>query len=207
MASSRPQRSNKGNIEYVEIDSAVDFPDDDEDEEQPVVNINKGIRIAICVLLEKHFQGVLSMDAVEAIRRRLLLGKRHGIKNVISDYLLHQAMGIPYKGDRIQREPLGRKLILDMDSVEASLLADKIEDGVSLPTCWDIINEHRQQEQKPSVTYSAVYGLLQHMQPKQQLVKVHRQGNADVELPGAKARHGWATQLLVRYGELDFTKE
>ena len=200
--SSRPTRSNEASIDYVEVDSDVDFSD----EEKPVINMNKGIRIAICVLFEKDYKD-LTNDVVEAIRRRMLLGKRHGVRGVLENYLLHRALGEPYNGERIQSDrSLGRKPILDVDSPEAQLLADNLEDGVSLPTCWGMINEHRRQELKPSVTYSAVYGLLKRMRPKQQVVRVHRQGSVDVDSPGAKARLGWAIQLLVRYGELDFSK-
>ena len=72
LALSRPVRYNTAGIDYAD----VDFSDDDE---ALVININRGIRIAICILCEKDYNAVLRNDNVEAIRRRLVLGKRHAI--------------------------------------------------------------------------------------------------------------------------------
>ena len=197
---SRPSRSNAAVVTYAEVD---EYHEESKCNEA-VVDLNRGVRISICVMLERLHDGVFKAGVAEDIRKRLGLGPRYSVHNVLKHYCLHRALGVKYTGDRIVELQLGRKPILDIDSVEAQILADNLEDGVSIGTCWHIINDHRQQSEKDSVTFSAVYGLLQRMKPQLQRIEEHRQGNADITSAGAKARFRWAVQLLVRYGAIDF---
>jgi hypothetical protein len=93
--------------------------------------------------------------------------------------------------------------MLKVDSIEAQVADDAVKSGLSLNSAWRMVSEHRRQETLTSVTNSALHGLVMRLYPKVQKVQQSKQGTCDVECNWAKARLGWSTQLLIRFGELD----
>ena len=154
-------RPSNGSVDYQEVDEFDGEDVSPAKREEVVVDMTRGIRISIAVMFERLHGGVFKRGVAEDIRKCLGLGKHYGVQSVIKHYCIHRALGQKYTGDRIVEDTLGRKPILDVDGVEAQILADNLEDGVSIGTCWNIINDHRRQGGQDSVTYAAVYGLLQ----------------------------------------------
>ena len=101
-----------------------------------MVDVTRGIWILIAVMLERIHQGVFKRGVAEDTWKHLLLGPHYGVISVLKHYCLHQSLGLKYTGDQIvdnsSNRTLGRKPKLAVDSIEAQILADNLEDGVSL---------------------------------------------------------------------------
>lgn len=137
--------------------------------------------------------------AIPTIRHALRIPPRTDLKSMLLDFLEHERTGVEYKGDRINGSTLGRPPILTTDSVEAHIVADSIEDGLSVPQTTLMCNEHRRQEGQSALTEAPVYTLVKKLKPKVSSVKKRKQGKKDVDSPWSKGRYRFTTQLLVRF--------
>ena len=113
-------------------------------------------------------------------------------------------------GDRfhpslVERRGGNRKITLRLDSVEAQIIADSIESGLSLRRTWHNVNRHRQDNGDELVSESCVSYILRKMKPKMVRIKKRKQGSTDVNSNWAQARYAWTRQLLARLGRLERT--
>ena len=85
-------------------------------------------------MFERVHGGVYSRKVSEDIRKRLALGNGYNVIAILKQYMLHRSLGLKYTGDHIVEGTvrLGRPPILDVGGVEAQILADNLEDGVSI---------------------------------------------------------------------------
>jgi hypothetical protein len=97
---------------------------------------------------------------------------------------------INYKG--------GRQPTILKDSVEESIIADKLELGCSYTKTWYWVNNYLSSLGRDLVTRSAVVSAYHRMEKRVTNVKMRAQGNSDKDSNWAKARHRWVTQLLLR---------
>jgi hypothetical protein len=69
--------------------------------------------------------------------------------------------------------------MLNIDDTEAQICANTQEESFSITMSWTTINQHRREVELPSVTKSAVIGLLKKNNPQIRKIKTVRQGNRD----------------------------
>ena len=108
--------------------------------------------------------------------------------------------------DRIKRR-ITQKNMIDADSFDAQLIADMIEAGYSYQNCTIALNLKKNQMDLPFVTFSAVYGVANRLDPIQRTVKKRKQGSFNPDDKWSKVRKGWTKQLLVRLGKLKLNSE
>ena len=84
-----------------------------------------------------------------------------------------------YDGSTITKKN-GRIPIMSIHSQEGTIAANNVERGVSKPMICMMVNDHRMQVQKPSVTQSAIDGLLSRMRPKKKSIDKRPQGSYDI---------------------------
>ena len=89
-----------------------------------------------------------------------------------------------------------------MDLVEAQIIADGLESGLSIKNTWRNVNKHREENNEELISESCVAYTLRKMKPKLVCIKKRKQGSTDPNCNWSKARHLWSTQLLIRFGEL-----
>ena len=97
--------------------------------------------------------------------------------------------------------------MIDADSFDAQLIADMIEVGYSYQKCTIALNMKKNQMNLPFVTFSAVYGVANRLDPVRRTVKKRKQGSFNPDDKWSKARKGWTKQLLVRLGKLHLNSE
>ena len=93
-------------------------------------------------------------------------------------------------------------MTIRMDSIEAQIIADGLESGLSLKSTWRNVNKHRDESNQELVSESCVAYALRKMKPKLIRIKKRKQGSTDPNSNWSKARHLWCIQLLIRFGEL-----
>ena len=181
---------------------------------EDVINERKARRMAIAYIFihvlgapaEAEWDG--TNGAIPKIRKALDIPEKSPIKSILYDILEHKRMGLEYKGDRIITDsPLGRTPILTLDSPEAQIVADAIEDGLSIVQTTMMCNEHRRQEQLIALTKAPIEGLIKKMKPLVTKITKTKQGNRDANSPWARGRYGWSTQILVRLGTIEGQKK
>jgi hypothetical protein len=145
---------------------------------------------------------------VAGIRKFLCLDRNYPVKPILEDVLECRRKGIPYEGNRRVTQKLGRKPIISIDSIEAQIIADAIEDYLGIRSATQLVNEHRKQQNLVAITKSAVEGLIKRLNPMVQKVERKKQGSGKgVDTPWARARNNWVTQLLIRLGEVEWKPE
>ena len=82
----------------------------------------------------------------------------------------------------------GRKVILENNSMEAQIIADNVESGLSSIACWAIVNQHLKEQLLPSLTLSSVYGCIHRMNPSFEKIGQIKQGSTDPNASNPKAR-------------------
>jgi hypothetical protein len=97
---------------------------------------------------------------------------------------------------------MGQPPILSVESVEAQIIADALEQGTSIPNaCW-LANKHRKETGEDSLCIAPVRNLIKRMKPSVEKIKKRAQGSLSATSVQAKAKLGWNIQLLVRFGKL-----
>jgi len=113
------------------------------------------------------------------------------------DYLDWKDNNEIYKGETTSKRT-GRKPILSLDSEEAIIIANNIERGMSAPLVHLLVNKHRQEEELPSVTQSAIEKCIERMQAVKKSIKKRPQGSYDTGSRICRARYLWGLQFSVR---------
>ena len=144
--------------------------------DSPVLN-EKAQRLAIAF----HFVHALDMPAegewkelgtVKAIMDHVFThlnarqreSKRKVIMNVLEDVLWCDMHRCVYTGDRAPRDPDAFMTKIALDSPEAQIIADAIEDGFSMTMARDTVNDYRIGLGKEELTRSAVYSCYKRKQ-------------------------------------------
>lgn len=95
---------------------------------------------------------------------------------------------------------------ISLDSIEAQIIADYMEDGYGLrQTTAQVNSYHEQQADDDSwvrVGVSAVYGCYLALDPVVTAVEDMKQGKHDPDATWSKASFNWVTYLMVRFGQL-----
>jgi hypothetical protein len=130
------------------------------------------------------------------------------IRPILLEALKSKMDGISYQGDR--KNGGGRKVVLETNSVEANIVANAIEGGMSFSMAQMPLNGHLREEGKVTVSRDAAIQVHKRLKPKVTSIKAGKQGSSDEKSAWARARFNWLTQLLIRFGgslnEVDLEK-
>ena len=95
--------------------------------------------------------------------------------------------------------------VIPLDSPEAHLIADHLENGSSYQTTCTMINVKK--DNQPLLTLSSVYGCVLRLNPLVTSAKKLKQGSINPQDPWCIARKVWVSQLLVRIIVLEINEE
>eukprot|EP00536_Pseudo-nitzschia_multiseries_P017905 jgi/Psemu1/53088/gm1.53088_g len=129
---------------------------------------------------------------------------RDTVKQVCRDVVLCQQVNLPYTG-KGNYQAVGRKCVIPLDSVEAEVIADALESGNSINMSTYIVNQYREKNELPSLTYSAVRGCMNRLKPQILSIKKGKQGSKNIEHAWCRASFRWVAQLLLRFGKVKFS--
>eukprot|EP00536_Pseudo-nitzschia_multiseries_P019687 jgi/Psemu1/62341/gm1.62341_g len=68
-----------------------------------------------------------------------------------------------------------------------------------------IVNQFREKNELPSLTYSAVRGCMNRLKPQILVIKKGKQGSKNIEHAWCRASFRWVAQLLLRFGKVKFS--
>ena len=86
---------------------------------------------------------------------------------------------------------------MSIHSQEGTITGNNVERGVGKSLICMMVNDHRMQIQKPSITQSAVYGLISKMKPKKKSIDKRPQGSYDILSRICRARYLWGLQTSI----------
>ena len=78
--------------------------------------------------------------------------------------------------------------VIPLDSLEAQLIADYMETGLSFERVCEEINVDRKKEDKELFTLSTIYGVVRRLEPLHSTVKKRNQGSTNPDHPWCVAR-------------------
>jgi predicted flap endonuclease-1-like 5' DNA nuclease len=136
------------------------------------------------------------------IRDFLKIPKNSGgrVRQILSQVHHCHCVGTRYTGVRNSDGGLGRKVIIKKTSVEAQIIADAVEDGMSMAMAHIIVNKHCYEADREPFSLSAVRTLILSLAPVvTPLIKL-KQGDTDPTSAWSRARYNWVLQLLIRFG-------
>ena len=96
-----------------------------------------------------------------------------------------------------------RPPFFDLNSMEAEIIADSIESGLSLQKALYLVNMHQMEDMKDTdelATLSSVISVVKRLNPQLKRVKKRKQGSCDPKSAWARARFLYIKQLMVRLG-------
>jgi hypothetical protein len=128
---------------------------------------------------------------------------RRTVKMVFTHVARCQEDRVPYLGEEIN-EAVGRKAIINFDSVYAPIIADSIESGNSISITTYIVSLHRKDHSESSFTKAAVYSCYERIQPQVKSVERGKQGSNDIMSHWCRARARWVGQLLIVLSAADY---
>ncbi|CAJ1968651.1 unnamed protein product [Cylindrotheca closterium] len=143
------------------------------------------------------------------IKKALAIPEGTCIKKELEDIMSCLEQGIEY--DPSVRPGRGRQAVVKRGSVVEQTIANLVETGSSIEEATNLLNEELKEKHatndcdSPLVLYSvsSVYTCIKSLKPKVSKIKLRSQGRVDENSPWAKARLGWATQLLIKLGLLE----
>jgi hypothetical protein len=98
---------------------------------------------------------------------------------------------------------MGPQPIVSVDSSEAQIIADCVEDGMSISLTLLLVNKHCRETEQIPLTRSVVNDTIKQLSPKSSTIKKSKQGSRDAASKWARARFRWTKQLMIRLGLLD----
>jgi hypothetical protein len=124
------------------------------------------------------------------------------IRGVLEDILRCQEQGVAYVPMR-NCPCMGPQPIVSVDSSEAQIIADCVEDGMSINLTLLLVNKHCTETEQIPLTQSVVNDTIKPLSPKSSTIKKSKQGSRDAASKWARARFRWTKQLMIRLGLLD----
>lgn len=132
------------------------------------------IRIAIAI----HFEVVLGSPPQAEWRQRKTVNTickvfgqtnkksfQKTVRKILSDVVHCQENSIRYTGEGDCKGNSGRKCIIQLGSAEAGIISDAIKNGRTIKDTKYIVNQYREANNLPSVTYHAVYACFGKLKP------------------------------------------
>ena len=95
-----------------------------------------------------------------------------------------------------------RKMTIRIGSLQAQMIANHIESGLSIQRTCEFINHYQYENNEELISISCVVWTIRKMKPKIVPVKSRKQGSNDPDSSWSQARYAWSCQLLARFGRL-----
>jgi hypothetical protein len=124
---------------------------------------------------------------------------RTRIRFILSQVYHCHCIGTQYTGERNVTGDLGRKVIIKKTSVEAQIIADAVEDGMSMAMAHVLVNKHCFEAGLEPFSLSAVRTLILSLDPVVTPLVKTKQGDTDPGSAWSRARYNWVLQLLIRF--------
>jgi hypothetical protein len=139
---------------------------------------------------------------VVILRQSLKIPKNSSgrVREIISQVHHCHCVGVRYTGERNSDGGLGRKVIIKKTSVEAQIIADAVEDGMSMAMAHALVNKHCAEAEQEPFSLSAVRTLILSLEPVVSPLEKLKQGDTDPGSAWSRARYNWVLQLLIRFG-------
>ena len=120
------------------------------------------------------------------IRKAFGLHKNTDISDILQDVVECRHLGRSYNGNRVvdANKRLGRPQVIELDSIEAQIICDYLEEGGSVRNAHSLVNEHRRQQNLASLTIAATHAALHRASPKRIKVETSKQGSNDLPVHG-----------------------
>ena len=132
-----------------------------------------------------------------------ITSQKQMIRRVLVNVNICYKSGIQYEG-KINWGG-GAQSLITLESPEAQIICDSIEQGNSIVMTKLILNNHRMDNDKNLYGYSAIYNCYKSMKPKVTHYKIKKQGSTDADSPWALASHRQFLQLLIRFNKIEDT--
>eukprot|EP00978_Attheya_sp_CCMP212_P008684 scaffold20425_cov45-Attheya_sp.AAC.2 len=186
--------------EEEEEENGVDYTIDDMVVErgETLLDISRAKRMAIAYLfIEVHGSPsdtnlwTKRKGIIYEIRQSLSLPRQTDIKRYLDDIIEARNNGTAYLGDQHiypNTGPLGRPALIEETSADAQIVADAIEDGMSIRLTTMLVNLHRQEQGLSAYTKAPIIHIMKKMKPIVTKIKITKQGSRDANSPWAKAR-------------------
>ena len=141
---------------------------------------------------------------ISKIKRDLGLQSTHPIKirPILMDIVDCARCGRCFDPNFLEHRGGNKAVVIKSDSVEAQIIADGLESGLSVERTRQILNNHALDEGNEGFTRSAVDSLVTRLKPRIERVTKRKQGSTDPKNPWSRARLLWSKQLLIRFGEM-----
>ena len=151
----------------------------------------------------KHWSGKGGLAS--KIRKDVGMSANSGMKLIpIFEHILERLRTeLDFDPKNLETRGGKRPHLIKLDSPEAQIVADGIEAGLSIHRSWQNVNQHRLECGMELISESSVISVIRRLKPKLKKIRRRKQGSTDPESHWSRARLQWATQLLVRFGELD----
>ena len=200
--------------EQQNVAAHIDELLNEEQKIEPLFN-RKSRRVTIGWIFENVFGGIKSsidtpwkgVDGImPKIKKMLGIHKKTDISSILYGVLDSKRLGLAYTGERVidLNEKIGRPPIIQVNSMEAQIIVDYIEDGGSILNAHLLVNEHRRQQNLSSLTIAATKSLINRALAKLVKVQSLKQGSNDPNSAWAIALYRWVCHLLVQLGLLFF---
>ena len=227
IAEKKPDKEKK----LPNIDEVISSDEEDTDDEDIVpyysnikyeaLNLkitSTALRYGIMVLFVNKYSGLNTVQdgddlqstwagrggLISKIKRDLGLQSTHPIKirPILMDIVDCARCGRCFDPNFLEQRGGNKAVVIKSDSVEAQIIADGLESGLSVERTRQILNNHALDEGNEGFTRSAVDSLVTRLKPRIEKVTKRKQGSIDPKNPWSRARLLWSKQLLIRFGEM-----
>lgn len=147
---------------------------------------------------EEHWKGV---DGTQATLRRMLnLSQGTNLIPILRDIVTCLESGQVYLGESLDSKPVDRLRSFRIQSEEAKMAAEAIEQGMGYGATLQYVNSWLVEKGRPIWTYHRIQYLAKRLRPTETKVMQMKQGSEDSSSAWARARRNWVKQLLVSFG-------
>ena len=127
------------------------------------------------------------------------------IEKVLVQIVLCEREGRKFNPADLDGRGGNRSPMFETDSIDANIIANNIESGLSERNTLGILNQHLTSDGREPATRASIVSVIRRLKPKIVKVEKQKQGSSDETSLWARARYMQTRQFLVRLGEIDDT--
>ena len=164
-------------------------------------------RMAIAYLFVNEFNATEDEkqwpEIARVIKEKLSIPSGTKIKYVFLEVIQCKKAKKEYVGGHRTLGTFGKPPIITTNSIEAQIIADCLEEGLSMSLTLQILNKHAEENGIPSFTIGPIKTICKKLRARRAIIKKQKQGSRDKNSKWARARFRWIIQLLIRFGHLE----
>lgn len=203
--------------DYIDDDDVVPYYNAKKYEELKMKITSNAIRHGVFVLFVNKYKALDNVvegadvtatwggkgGLISKIRKDLGLSKdSYSLRPILLDIVDCARCGKGFEPCQLEHRRGHRPIQIQADSMEAQIIADCLESGLSVEKTKEILNNHLLELGKDGHTKSAIQSLMLRLNPKIERITKRKQGSKDPNNPWSRARLLWSKQLLIRFGEM-----